>query len=70
MTKTGTALLEVQSIQGKLLYRSPVYHLMTGNQTVEWDGIDANGRYLSTGLYLYNLLIGDHQYSGKLLILR
>lgn len=70
MTRAGQVILEVRNIQGELLYHSPTYHLMTGRQTVEWDGADKNGVALSTGLYMYHLLIDDLQHTGKLLIVR
>jgi len=39
-----------------------------GTHTVQWNGIDLNGKKVSHGMYLYHFIAGDHIETGKLII--
>lgn len=44
--------------------------LPAGRHTLHWDGMDGNGRPLATGVYLYQLQVGDVKLTRRLLLLR
>lgn len=41
-----------------------------GNYTIEWDGMDSNGNRLSSGLYFYQLKVGNSTSEKKMLLLK
>ena len=41
-----------------------------GTYTVEWDGTNAGGSKVATGIYLYRLQVGDKHQSKKMLLLK
>ncbi len=49
--------MSVMSLTGQELYRSPSRGFAGGFQRLKWDGRDAQGRQLPTGLYLYRLVV-------------
>lgn len=44
--------------------------LPAGTHTMRWDGRDAHGRPLSSGIYICNLTAGDFRQSRKMILLR
>jgi len=41
-----------------------------GNYRTEWDGTDAYGKSVSTGVYLYRFRAGDHEETKKMLLIK
>jgi flagellar hook assembly protein FlgD len=41
-----------------------------GRHQVAWDGTDADGRNVSSGVYLYRLEAGGEHLSGRMTLLR
>jgi hypothetical protein len=44
--------------------------MRAGNQTVTWDGTDARGNQVSSGVYFYKLRAGDFSDTKKMLLLK
>jgi len=44
--------------------------MRAGNQTVTWDGTDATGHQVSSGVYFYKLRAGDFTDTKKMLLLK
>jgi hypothetical protein len=66
----GEVRLELRGLSGQKIvslihgYRSP------GSYEAVWDGRDATGREVASGVYLYRLQAGDQERVRKLLLLR
>jgi hypothetical protein len=41
-----------------------------GKKSITWDGIDKTGNPVSTGVYIYNLILGDKSYTKKMLLIK
>jgi len=41
-----------------------------GSFTISWDGKDASGKPVSTGVYLYRFQAGEHVETKKMLLLK
>ncbi|MCJ7801203.1 MAG: S8 family serine peptidase, partial [Candidatus Marinimicrobia bacterium] len=41
-----------------------------GKKSITWNGTDNNGNPVSTGVYIYNLILGDKSYTKKMLLIK
>ena len=41
-----------------------------GFRTIEWNGLDQNGRNLGTGIYFYRLTVGDETHTRKMIYMK
>jgi hypothetical protein len=41
----------------------------SGNKTVVWNGCDASGKEVSSGIYIYTLIVGDSMQSNKMVLI-
>jgi subtilisin family serine protease len=41
-----------------------------GKKSITWDGTDKTGNPVSTGVYIYNLILGDKSYTKKMLLIK
>jgi len=64
----GNVELNVYNIKGQLVKKFVNEHQLTGNYTIIWDGIDLNGRKVSSGLYFYRLKVNDKTIDTKKMI--
>jgi serine protease AprX len=46
------------------------YSAVPNGWSVHWDGLDGNGRRAGSGIYYYQLAVGDRTYSKRLVLLR
>lgn len=44
--------------------------LPAGEHSVSWDGIDRDGQPVSSGLYLYQLRVGETMQMNKMMLIR
>jgi flagellar hook assembly protein FlgD len=66
----GDASLKVFDLRGRLvrtLFDGPQF---AGARTVEWNGRDASGARVASGVYLYRLLAGNHVEQRKMTLLK
>ena len=42
----------------------------TGSHSVLWDGTDANGRQVASGVYMYRMQAGDYVQTRKMVLLK
>lgn len=64
------ASLSIYNIEGRLV-KTLVNGLIGGGlRTVTWDGTDANGNPVSTGVYLYRLRAGGNVMTKKMILLK
>lgn len=63
---TGTAVLNIYDNTGKLLQVITIQVSGPGNYEIPWNGSDAAGNPLKSGMYFYTITLGDRIYSGKI----
>lgn len=63
-------VLRIYDIQGSLVATLMNQQLASGNYIVKWEGKNQNNLDVSSGVYFYNLKVGDRVKSGKMNLLR
>jgi Ca-activated chloride channel family protein len=63
---TGTAILSIYDNTGKLLQVIRIQVNGPGNYEITWNGMDAAGNPLKSGMYFYTITLGEKIYSGKI----
>jgi hypothetical protein len=67
---TAPVQLELFNMQGQLVRRLFAGQLQAGWFSLEWDGTDANGRPVGSGVYLFRFLTPAGQMSQKAVLLK
>jgi hypothetical protein len=67
MPRGGDASLDVYDVAGRQVRRLAKQDAASGGQVFAWDGIDAHGRLVPPGVYLYRLRGPGVERSGKLI---
>jgi len=62
--------LEVFDIAGRLVTRLGGGIYQAGPHKIEWNGVDANGSPVSSGVYVYRLSAGNRAISKKMILLK
>lgn len=58
----------IYDINGRLVNKILNNTLDKGTYNINWQGIDFSGQKLPIGMYFYKAIMGENEYSGKLLI--
>jgi hypothetical protein len=66
----GRAVLKVYDVKGALVRTLLDDFVAVGEVRVRWDGKDESGRGVSSGVYFYELRIGNERVSRKMVLLR
>ncbi len=67
---TGRAVLRVYDVKGALVRTLLDDVVAAGEVSVRWDGKDGSGRNMTSGVYFYELRIGNERVSRKMVLLR
>ncbi|UCD38241.1 MAG: T9SS type A sorting domain-containing protein, partial [Fidelibacterota bacterium] len=70
LPRTEKVSLVVYDIQGREVVRLVDSYVTSGFHEVEWDGRDANGREVPTGIYIARLVSPEYSRSIKMLLLK
>jgi flagellar hook assembly protein FlgD len=62
--------LTIYDISGRLVAEVDDGYREAGLQEIAWDGRDANGEEVASGIYLCRLDAGEHHATGKVTVLR
>ena len=62
--------LKIFDIQGSLIATLVNKHLAAGNYVVKWEGKNQNNQNVSSGIYFYNIKVGEKVKSGKMNLLK
>jgi len=62
--------LDVMDVSGRLVSRLVDGYECGGPRSVVWDGRDANGEKVASGVYFYRLVAGDDVYQRKMVLLK
>ena len=69
--KSGSAIsLVVYDLQGRSVRNLMKGKSEPGRHQVLWDGLDEDGRRVSSGVYIYRLAAGDVVLSRKMVLLK
>ncbi len=66
----GEVALAVYNVQGRLIRTLVAETVSPGDHTVTWDGKDELGVDVAAGVYLYRLVIGEHEEARKMILVR
>jgi len=66
----STVTLDVYNILGQNVANLAAGRLEAGRHTVVWEGVDAAGKEVASGIYFYRLKAGDYTASRKMLLLK
>lgn len=66
--QAGEVKIEITDITGKLIKTLPQKQQAIGNYTVTWNGADANGNFINSGIYFCKITIGNTSISKKIII--
>jgi hypothetical protein len=70
MAASGSARIEVFNILGKLIATPFDGQAAAGENSVVWDGRNANGELVASGVYLYRMTAGDYTETRKMMLLK
>ncbi|MCK5052042.1 MAG: T9SS type A sorting domain-containing protein [Candidatus Cloacimonetes bacterium] len=67
---TENTELIIYNLKGQMTKRLEIRNLKLGSNDVVWDGTDNNEQPVSSGIYFYTLISGDHKVTKKMLLLK
>lgn len=67
---TGPAILRIYNTKGQLIRTLAVNVNGKGKYQILWDGKDQDGRVASSGIYFYNLTVGNTILSSKMTLMK
>lgn len=70
LRQAGVAELSVFNVTGEKMRTLLSAPMPAGEHTVTWDGRDASGRNLASGVYVYRLKVGNHESAKTMLLLK
>jgi hypothetical protein len=70
ITGPGEVQIAIYSLDGKLVRRATRRHAASGTFPYSWDGRDANGTPLPSGVYIYAVAAGGERTAGKMMLLK
>ena len=70
MPRTGPVSLEMYDVAGRLVRRVADGPLEAGRHEIPWDGRDAAGVDVPSGIYFCRLKVGEHEATSKVTVLR
>jgi len=70
LLKPAYATLEIFNVKGQLVKTVAADLFTAGRHFVNWDGLDASGASVSSGIYLYKLQTDDYVNTKKMILLK
>jgi hypothetical protein len=70
LPKRGRVIVEIFNVLGQRVKTLVDRVESAGSHTVTWDGTNASGRSVSTGVYFYRLQVADYTRTKKMLLLK
>ena len=70
MPEEGPAMLRIYDLAGRMVESQTWDSLPQGRTEFKWNGLDRQGRALSSGVYLYRLDTSDHSLSRRMSLIR
>jgi len=70
MAREGQVVIDVYNIKGQKVKTLVNGERGAGSHTIVWDGNDADGRAVSSGVYFYRLNVGEYSAVKKMLLMK
>jgi len=70
LSEAGRASLSIYNLKGQLIRSLVDGHLSAGANTLVWDGRDAMGRSVASGVYLYRLETPRGSFTNRMLLMK
>ena len=70
LNRSGAVRLSVYTPAGRLVTRLVDGYLEPGSYSASWDGRDASGSEVASGMYYYRLDAGDVSHTGRMVLLK
>ncbi|NQV42467.1 MAG: T9SS type A sorting domain-containing protein, partial [Candidatus Marinimicrobia bacterium] len=70
LPEANNVVLTIYNALGQEVRTLKTDYLNAGNYSVTWDGLDNSGNSISSGLYIYTMTAGHHNFSKKMLMLK
>jgi hypothetical protein len=70
LDKGGPATLRIYDVSGRLVRTLVHRHMVSGFHSKQWDGRDAKGRSVASGVYFYQLQAGGKKLTKKMILLK
>ena len=70
LAKSGFVNLNIYDILGRKVRTLVSEHLSSGYKSVLWDGKNDSGKEVASGIYFYQLKVGDFSEAKKLVLLK
>lgn len=70
MPKAGALKLNIYNAKGQLVKQLFKGEVTKGEHLFNWNGTDAHGRNVASGIYFYTAQSGDHKVSRKMLLMK
>ncbi|NQV15211.1 T9SS type A sorting domain-containing protein, partial [bacterium] len=70
LPEAGNVVLSVYNALGQEVRTLKTDYLNVGNYSVTWDGLDNAGNMIPSGIYIYTMTAGKHNFSKKMLMLK
>ena len=68
MKEAGAVRIDVYNVKGQILETFDNNHSQPGYYQVSWNGRDANGKLVGTGLYFYRMTSGNYTSTKKMIM--
>lgn len=68
MVEESRAKLTIHDVSGRVVRTLVDGHLAREYHSFEWDGRDDSGRAMGSGVYIYQLRVGNRTLSGKMVL--
>ena len=70
LPEANTVALTIYNALGQEVRTLKTDYLSAGNYSVTWDGLDNSGNMITSGVYIYTMTAGNHNFSKKMLMLK
>ena len=70
LPEASNVVLTIYNALGQEVRTLKTDYLNVGNYSVTWDGLDNAGNMITSGVYIYTMTAGDHNFSKKMLMLK
>jgi hypothetical protein len=70
MPRLGTVKIDIVSVDGRIIRNLLDGTVLPGRRSVEWDGRDASGNRVASGVYLYRVCTDSRIITRKMILLR
>ncbi len=70
LPEAGNVALTIYNALGQEIRTLKTDYLNAGNYSVTWDGLDNAGNGIPSGIYIYTMTAGNHNFSKKMLMLK